>query len=46
MHDGLGHMFLTVIPGVHTGWGHDGAIVHLTSTDLRTWGDTGTLATR
>lgn len=39
VHDGVGHMFLTVIPGVHTDWGHDGAIVHLTSTDLRTWGD-------
>ncbi|WP_198118265.1 family 43 glycosylhydrolase [Massilia rhizosphaerae] len=35
--DGTYHMFLTVVPGVFTDWGHPRVIVHLTSTDLRTW---------
>jgi GH43 family beta-xylosidase len=36
--DGTWHMFLTVVPGVFTDWQHPRQIVHLTSTDLRTWG--------
>ncbi|HWL14884.1 MAG TPA: glycosyl hydrolase, partial [Opitutus sp.] len=35
--DGTHHMFLTVVPGVFENWQHPRAIVHLTSTDLRTW---------
>jgi hypothetical protein len=35
--DGTYHMFLTVVPGVFTDWKHARVIVHLTSTDLRTW---------
>jgi hypothetical protein len=35
--DGSYHMFLTVVPGVFTDWQHPRRIVHLTSTDLRTW---------
>ncbi len=37
--DGTHHMFLTVVPGVFEDWRHPRTIVHLTSTDLRTWGD-------
>jgi hypothetical protein len=35
--DGTFHMFLTVVPGVFEDWQHPRVIVHLTSTDLRTW---------
>ena len=35
--DGLHHMFLTVVPGVFEDWKHPRTIVHLTSTDLRSW---------
>jgi hypothetical protein len=35
--DGTFHMFLTVVPGVFEDWNHPRVIVHLTSTDLRTW---------
>ena len=35
--DGSYHMFLTVVPGVFTDWNHPRRIVHLTSTDLRSW---------
>jgi GH43 family beta-xylosidase len=35
--DGTWHMFLTVVPGVFTDWKHPRRIVHLTSTDLRSW---------
>jgi hypothetical protein len=35
--DGSYHMFLTVVPGVFTDWKHPRVIVHLTSTDLRSW---------
>ncbi|MGH8855461.1 MAG: hypothetical protein ACREWI_14445 [Telluria sp.] len=35
--DGTYHMFLTVVPGVFTDWNHARRIVHLTSTDLRSW---------
>ena len=35
--DGTHHMFLTVVPGVFESWQHPRAIVHLSSTDLRTW---------
>lgn len=37
--DGLHHMFLTVVPGIFKDWNHPRTIVHLTSHDLRTWGD-------
>lgn len=37
--DGTWHMFLTVVPGVFDDWRHPRVIVHLTSTDLRTWRD-------
>jgi GH43 family beta-xylosidase len=37
--DGTWHMFLTVVPGVFADWQHPRQIVHLTSTDLRTWGN-------
>jgi GH43 family beta-xylosidase len=37
--DGKWHMFLTVVPGVFTDWKHPRRIVHLTSTDLKTWRD-------
>lgn len=39
VHDGVGHMFLTVVPGVFPDWEHERSIVHLTSTDLCTWSD-------
>lgn len=35
--DGTHHMFLTVVPGVFENWQHPRRLVHLTSTDLRTW---------
>ena len=35
--DGIHHMFLTVVPGVFENWNHPRSIVHLTSTDLRSW---------
>lgn len=35
--DGTHHMFLTVVPGVFEDWQHPRTIMHLTSTDLRTW---------
>ncbi|WP_426337157.1 family 43 glycosylhydrolase [Pseudoduganella sp. R-31] len=37
--DGRYHMFLTVVPGVFNDWKHPRHIVHLTSGDLRNWGD-------
>ncbi|ACB74658.1 glycosyhydrolase [Opitutus terrae] len=42
--DGTHHMFLTVVPGVFENWQHPRTIVHLTSTDLRTWRDPQPLA--
>jgi len=38
------HMFLTVVPGVFEDWRHPRSIVHLTSTDLRTWSNPRPLA--
>jgi hypothetical protein len=38
------HMFLTVVPGVFDDWAHPRTIVHLTSTDLRTWSNPRPLA--
>lgn len=35
--DAWHHLFLTVVPGVFEDWNHPRHIVHLTSTDLRTW---------
>lgn len=34
---GLHHMFLTVVPGIFTDWNAPRDIVHLTSTNLRSW---------
>jgi hypothetical protein len=42
--DGTYHMFLTVVPGVFTDWKHPRVIVHLTSTDLRSWRQPSMLA--
>ena len=42
--DGTHHMFLTVVPGVFENWAHPRTIVHLTSTDLRTWRNARPLA--
>lgn len=36
-HDGVYHMYLTVVPGTFADWNHPRAIVQLTSTDLRRW---------
>jgi len=36
-HEGVYHMYLSVVPGVFTGWNHPRSIVHLTSPDLETW---------
>jgi GH43 family beta-xylosidase len=41
--DGVYHMFLTVVPGIFTDWGHPRHIVHLTSSDLRSWSNADTL---
>lgn len=35
--DGTHHLFLTVVPGIFETWQHPRHLVHLTSTDLRTW---------
>ena len=35
--DGVYHLWLTVVPGVHKSWTGERRIEHLTSTDLRTW---------
>ena len=36
-HDGLFHMFLTFVPGMHTDWSGTRELVHLTSTNLLRW---------
>ncbi len=36
-HDGLYHLWLTVVPGVHKSWTGERRVEHLTSTDLRSW---------
>ncbi len=36
-HDGLYHMFLTVVPGIFANWDAPRDIVHLTSTNLLRW---------
>jgi beta-xylosidase len=38
-HDGVYHMFLTVVPGVFEDWQHPRTIVHLTSRDARHWSE-------
>ncbi len=35
--DGVHHLYLAVVPGVFENWQHPRTMVHLTSTDLRTW---------
>lgn len=36
-HEGVYHMFLSFVPGMHEDWGGTRAIHHLTSTDLINW---------
>jgi hypothetical protein len=36
-HGGVHHMFLTFVPGIHTDWGRERHILHLTSADLLKW---------
>jgi hypothetical protein len=43
-HDGVYHMFLTLVPGVYTTWAGEGRIDHLTSADLLTWEYRSTLS--
>jgi hypothetical protein len=37
--DGVHHMLLSVVPGIFEDWDHPRTIVHLTSKDLRQWGN-------
>ncbi|MDB5327404.1 MAG: hypothetical protein JWM57_2973 [Phycisphaerales bacterium] len=37
LHDGHYHMFLSIVPGMHTDWNADRRMVHLTSPDLLHW---------
>jgi len=39
--DGIYHLWLTVVPGVHSRWTGERHIEHLTSTDLRQWACAG-----
>ena len=43
-HAGLYHMFLTVVPGMHTDWSGTCSILHLTSTNLLHWQPESALA--
>lgn len=36
-HDGLYHMYLTYVPGMHTDWSGTRSIIHLTSNNLLDW---------
>ncbi len=36
-HNGVWHMYLTYVPGTFSNWSHPRVIVHLTSTDLKSW---------
>jgi len=36
-HEGLYHMYLTLVPGIFTDWNHPRDILHLTSGNLITW---------
>lgn len=36
-HQGIYHMYLTIVPGIFEDWNHPRTIVHLTSDDLRQW---------
>ncbi len=36
-HDGVYHMFLTIVPGIFNDWNHPRDIIHLTSRDLLKW---------
>jgi hypothetical protein len=36
-HEGVYHMFLTIVPGTVTSWNHPRDIIHLTSSDLLDW---------
>jgi len=40
-HDGVYHMFLTFVPGIHEDWSGERRIVHLTSDDLVKWKNEG-----
>ncbi|HEX8322752.1 MAG TPA: family 43 glycosylhydrolase [Tepidisphaeraceae bacterium] len=41
--DGHYHMFLSVVPGLHTDWNAERRIVYLTSPDLLHWGNAKTI---
>ncbi|MDF9831857.1 hypothetical protein M2103_000061 [Ereboglobus sp. PH5-5] len=43
-HDGVYHMYLTLVPGVFTDWKHPRDIIHLTSRNLIDWHYQSTLA--
>jgi hypothetical protein len=36
-HEGIYHMYITIVPGVFEDWNHPRTIVHLTSRDLNQW---------
>ena len=40
-HEGMYHMFLTFVPGIHEDWSGERRIVHLTSPDLVKWTNEG-----
>ncbi len=42
-HEGIYHMYLTIVPGVFEDWNHPRTIVHLTSADLKNWAYQSTL---
>lgn len=37
LHEGVYHLWLTVVPGIHSRWTGTRVLQHLTSTDLRQW---------
>jgi sucrose-6-phosphate hydrolase SacC (GH32 family) len=43
-HRGTYHMYVTIVPGIFNDWQHPRAIVHLTSSDLKSWRYESTLA--
>ncbi len=43
-HEGVYHMYLTFVPGMHTDWSGTRQIIHLTSSDLQKWKYESTLA--
>ncbi|SJN34428.1 hypothetical protein [Sphingobacterium sp. JB170] len=43
-HDGVYHMYLTIVPGVFDDWNHPRHIAHFSSNDLLSWNYESTLA--